>query len=197
MRQLANSELSKAMVITGCLAARLGFVLFEILSALQAGSISLAVDALTHFSAGVSLVVTLFKAARPQKEGQETALDEHHGAALLVLLAFLALASVRRLFLQIPVDAGTIVTVSLYSLLTHAALTAILARASRRAWLEGLGQSLLPALVVPALTLGTGGLIAATGWRWADPIVSLILLGAIGAGLVGLTIERRHIGRGV
>ncbi len=191
MRRLANSAMSRTMVVTGCLTARLGFVSFEIWSAVQASSLSLAVDALTHLSAGVSLVVTVIWAARPESEGQGDALDEKHGAALLILMGLLALEALRRIFQPVSIDARTIVAISLFSFLAHAALTTILARASRRAWLEGLAQNLLPTLLVPALTLGSGGLALATGWRWPDPIVSLVLLCAMGSGVVGLTIERR------
>lgn len=191
MRRLPAFEVSQAMVVAGCLTARLSFVLFETWSAIQAGSLALAVDALTHLSAGVSLILTVIRTARIQKTSQEDALDEKHGAALVILVGLLALQAVRLLFRSVPIEARTIVAVSVFSLLTNAALTTILARASRQAWIDGLAQSLIPALVVPALTLGSGGLILATAWRWPDAILSLILLGAMGAGVVGLTVERR------
>lgn len=193
MRWLANCAILQTIVATSCLAARLGFVAFEMWYALQASSLLLAVDALTHLSAGVSLILTVVQAARPQNEGIGDELDERHGEALIILLGLLALEAVRRLFQPVSIDPRPIVAISLFSLIVHAALTAILARASRRAWLEGLAQSLLPALMVPALTLGSGVLALATGWRWPDPVVSLVLLGAMGAGVVGLTIERRRI----
>ena len=113
-----------------------------------------------------------------------------NGVVLLIITGAVAAEAVRRLVAPEAAAGGTVMAVAALGMLINGA-TAMLFAAGRKgdlnvrgAFLHQLSDALVSAGVVVA-----GGVILLTGWRWVDPVVSLVISGVIVWGTWGLLKE--------
>ena len=99
---------------------------------------------------------------------------------LLILAAFITYEATRRLFNTAHVHAGLILAVALVGIAVNLAATWTLAKANRQSLnVEGSYQHILTDLYAFIGTAIAAGVILATGFERADPIVSLLIAGVM------------------
>jgi cobalt-zinc-cadmium efflux system protein len=158
----------------------------EVVAGILAGSLALLSDAahmLTDAAAiGLSLVAAKL-AARPAKGAMTYGLGrveilsaQANGVTLLVLAAFVTYEGVRRLVSPPDVEGWLVLAVALAGIAVNLAAAWVLARAQRRSLnVEGSYQHVVTDLYAFVGTAVAAGIILATGFDRADPIVSLLI----------------------
>jgi len=180
------------------LALILGFMTIEVAVALISGSLALLSDA-AHMltdAAAIALSLVAAKLARRPARGSmtfglkrvEILAAQANGVTLLVLALIIAVEGVRRLFDPPEVEGGLILVVALAGIVVNLAATWVLAQADRRSLnVEGSYQHVLTDLYAFIGTAVAAGIIMATGFVRADPLISLVIAGLMlrsGWGLV-------------
>jgi cobalt-zinc-cadmium efflux system protein len=168
------------------LALILAFMAVEVGVGVVAHSLALLSDAahmLTDAAAIGFSLVAIALAARPARGAMtfgfrrvEILSAQANGVTLLVLAAFIAYEAIRRLFDPPVVRGWLILIVALVGVLVNLIATWTLARANRESLnVEGSFQHLLTDLYGFIGTAIAAGVILATGFQRADPIVSLLI----------------------
>ncbi len=168
------------------LALILAFMAVEVGVGVVAHSLALLSDAghmLTDAAALGFSLVAISLAARPARGAMtfgfrrvEILSAQANGVTLLVLAAFIAYEAIRRLFDPPVVHGWLILIVALVGVLVNLLATWTLARANRESLnVEGSFQHLLTDLYGFIGTAVAAGVILATGFQRADPIVSLLI----------------------
>ena len=191
----ADADRGRLALALGMIVA---FMAVEVAVGVVAHSLALLSDAghmLTDAAAiGLSLVA-ISLAARPARGALtfgfrrvEILSAQANGVTLLVLAAFIAYEAINRLFDPPVVRGWLILAVALVGVLVNFIATWTLARANRRSLnVEGSFQHLLTDLYGFIGTAIAAGVILATGFERADPIVSLLIAALMvrsGSGLV-------------
>jgi cobalt-zinc-cadmium efflux system protein len=179
------------------MAANLGFVALEVIAGLIAGSMALLADAGHNLSdvLGLALAWVAARLALRPPSARRT-YGWHRGTILaalanatllLVGVGAIALESVRRLLDPQPVATGWVVWVAAAGVVVNAA-TALLFARGREHDLNRRGAFLhLAADAAVSLGVVAGALVmGATGWLWVDPVLGLLIAGAILASTWGL-----------
>ena len=173
------------------------FVIVEWVFGVLSGSLALIADATHNFSDVLGLLLAWGAAAlarRPPSArftyglGGSTILAALANAMLLlVAIGGIAWEAIQRITAPAPVDASTVIAVALFGVLINAA-TAWLFLAGGRKDLNMRGAYLHMAadagVSLGVAVAGFGMLL--TGWRWLDPVVSLLVVIVIFAGSWGL-----------
>jgi cobalt-zinc-cadmium efflux system protein len=168
------------------LALILAFMAVEVGVGVVAHSLALLSDAghmLTDAAAIGFSLLAISLAARPARGAMtfgfrrvEILSAQANGVTLLVLAAFIAYEAIRRLFDPPVVRGWLILIVALVGVLVNLLATWTLARANRESLnVEGSFQHLLTDLYGFIGTAIAAGVILATGFQRADPIVSLLI----------------------
>jgi cobalt-zinc-cadmium efflux system protein len=168
------------------LALILAFMAVEVGVGVVAHSLALLSDAghmLTDAAALGFSLIAISLAARPARGAMtfgfrrvEILSAQANGVTLLVLAAFIAYEAIRRLFDPPVVRGWLILIVALVGVLVNLLATWTLARANRESLnVEGSFQHLLTDLYGFIGTAVAAGVILATGFQRADPIVSLLI----------------------
>jgi cobalt-zinc-cadmium efflux system protein len=185
-------------LLTGALALIVAYMIGEIVLGALAHSIALISDAahmLTDAAAIVLALVAMRLAARPPRGGYTYGLNraeilsaQANGITLLVLSAWLAYESVRRLFHPPAVTGGIVLGTALAGVVVNLAATWLLSRANRGSLnVEGAFRHILTDLYAFSATAIAGLVVLLTGFVRADAIASLIVVALMlkaGAGLV-------------
>ncbi|HTA36529.1 MAG TPA: cation diffusion facilitator family transporter [Solirubrobacteraceae bacterium] len=164
----------------------LAFMAVEVGVGVVAHSLALLSDAghmLTDAAAIGFSLLAISLAARPARGAMtfgfrrvEILSAQANGVTLLVLAAFIAYEAIRRLFDPPVVRGWLILIVALIGVLVNLLATWTLARANRESLnVEGSFQHLLTDLYGFIGTAIAAGVILATGFQRADPIVSLLI----------------------
>jgi cobalt-zinc-cadmium efflux system protein len=172
--------------LTFALALIVAFMGVEVGVGVVAHSLALLSDAghmLTDAAAIGFSLLAISLAARPARGAMtfgfrrvEILSAQANGVTLLVLAAFIAYEAIRRLFDPPVVRGWLILTVALIGVLVNLLATWTLARANRESLnVEGSFQHLLTDLYGFIGTAIAAGVILATGFQRADPIVSLLI----------------------
>ncbi len=168
------------------LALIVAFMAVEVAVGVIARSLALLSDAghmLTDAAAIGFSLVAIALARRPARGAMtfgfrraEILSAQANGVTLLVLAAFIAYEAIRRLFDPPVVRGWLILAVALAGVLVNLLATFTLARANRESLnVEGSFQHLLTDLYAFIGTAIAAGVILATGFQRADPIVSLLI----------------------
>ncbi len=168
------------------LALAVSFMVAEVVGGLWANSLALLADAAHMLADAAALGLALFAAwiaRRPPSPRRtygyyraEILAALANGAALVAIAVFIVVEAVRRLAAPLEVRPAVMIPVAVLGLVVNLAMLAVL-RGSRNANLNLRGAW----LHVVTDTLGSlqaivaGVLIAALGWRWADPAASLAI----------------------
>jgi len=181
-----------------------GFMLVELAGGLLFGSLALLADAghmLTDFVA-LSLAFFAFRLARRPADRRRTyGYDRFqvlaafiNGLSLLVIVVWIAVEAVRRLFDPVEVMGGGLMAVASLGLVVNIAAFAALHGADqdnlniRGAMLHVLGD-----LLGSVAALAAGVVIWLTGWTPIDPLLSLLVAGLILRSALALTKQSAHI----
>jgi cobalt-zinc-cadmium efflux system protein len=175
------------------------FMAVEVAGGVLAHSLALLSDAghmLTDALAIGCSLVALRLAARPAGGAMtfgfrrvEILSAQANGATLLVLAGFVAYEAIRRLFDPPAVRGGLVLAVALIGMLVNLAAVRVLAKANRDSLnVEGSFQHILVDLYGFIGTAIAAGVILLTGFRRADPIVSLLIAGLMTSS--GLSLVR-------
>jgi cobalt-zinc-cadmium efflux system protein len=178
----------------------LGFVGLEVAAGLIAGSMALLADAGHNLSDVLGLVLAWVAVRLARRlPSQRRTYGFHRGTILaalanamllLVAVGAIALESVQRLLAPEPVATGFMLWVAAIGILVNAGTALLFARGReadinrRGAYLHMLADAGVSAGVVAGALL-----IDATGWRWVDPVLGLVIAGVILAGTWSLLRE--------
>jgi cobalt-zinc-cadmium efflux system protein len=172
------------------IALNLGFVVLEGAAGLWSGSLALLADAGHNLADVLGLVLAwlavVLVARRPSERrtygwGRSSILAALANAVLLLIaVGAIALEALRRLADPAPIAGGTVIAVASAGIVVNGLTSLLLWRGStqdlnmRGAFLHMLADAAVSAgVVVAALAM------LATGWLWLDPLVSLVIGGAI------------------
>jgi len=179
------------------IALNLGFVVVEGVFGLIANSMALIADAGHNFSDVLGLVMAWGAAILVQRKPSQrftyglrstTILAALTNAVLLLIsVGAIGFEAFQRLFDPSPVVANTVIIVAAVGIAVNTA-TALLFMSGRKGDLNIRGAFLHMAAdaVVSAGVVAAGFVIAATGWQWIDPAVSLAIVVVIVWGTWGL-----------
>jgi cobalt-zinc-cadmium efflux system protein len=176
----------------------------EILGGVLGGSLALLSDASHMLTDAAGLGLALFAvslAARPARGAMtygwrriEILSAQVNGAVLLALAGAIVYSAVRRLISPGPVSGGTMVVIALAGILVTGLATHLLAGAGRESLnIEGAFQHTLTDLFAFLGTAIAGGVILATGFRRADPLASLVVVGLLLRAGYGLLRESARV----
>jgi cobalt-zinc-cadmium efflux system protein len=182
-RLSTDADRGRLMVALGLIFVFIGV---EVASGIIAHSLALLSDAghmLTDAGAIGFSLFALELAARPARGAMtfgfrriEILSAQANGVTLLILAAFIAYEAIRRLFAPPGVHGGLMLAVALVGVVVNLAATWALAGANRQSLnIEGSFQHLLTDLYGFIGTAIAAGVILATGFQRADPIVSLLI----------------------
>jgi cobalt-zinc-cadmium efflux system protein len=189
---------ARARPLAGALALILAFMAVEIAVGVIAHSLALLSDAghmLTDAAAIGFSLLAMRLAARPAGGSMTFGLGraeilsaQANGVTLLILAAFIVYEAIHRLITPSHVSAGPMLGVALAGVLVNLAAISLLAGGGRRSLnLEGSFQHILTDLWGFIGTALAAGVILASGFQRADPLVSLLIAGLMvrsGYGLV-------------
>ena len=192
--------------LKAALALIVTFMLAEVTAGVLASSLALLSDAahmLTDAAAlGVSLVAARL-AARPAGGTMTYGLGraeilsaQGNGVTLLILSVVIVVDALRRLVTPPHVDGVPVLVVALVGVVVNLAAAAILARGSgghRSLNVEGSYRHILTDLYGFIATAVAAGVILATGFDRADPIVSLLIAGLLLHAAYGLLKESGRV----
>jgi len=189
---------SRRLTVTLALAA--AYLIVEVVGGVVSGSLALLADAghmLSDVAALALSLVAMRLATRPPTARRtygyhraEILAALANGAALVAVAVLIVREAVERFLAPTEVRAGLMMTVAVGGLLVNAASLALLHRdrASslnlRGAWLHVLTDALGSVQAIAA-----GALIALLGWRWADPLASILIALLIAFSAWGLVRE--------
>lgn len=177
---MTESRIKVSLVLTFC------FVVIEFLSGIRANSLALISDSGHNFSDGFALLLSWYALRVAQKPATPTRTYGFHrvgiltalfNALTLVPIAILIFSEAYRLFLHPePVASGLMIGVALIALVLNTAVALALRGEAkhdvniRGAYIHMAGDAFSSIGVVVA-----GVAIRFTGWRYADPLVSVII----------------------
>jgi len=175
-------------------------VVFEIIFGLLSRSFALITDALHNVADIGSMILSLWGeklADKPQTEKKtygykraEVLIAFVNGAALLGIVGFVLVESVRRLFNPEPVSGMTMMIVAGVALLGNGLATYLLQKGAdnnlnlKSAWLHSLQDALFSLGVVISAAI-----IYFTGWNWLDSLASIIISLFLLKEIVAILIE--------
>jgi cobalt-zinc-cadmium efflux system protein len=199
----ASAEGSRSRLYA-TLALILGLMAAELAVGVVAHSLALLSDAghmLTDAAAIALSLLALRLAARPARgvltfglRRVEILSAQANGVTLVVLAGFVTYEAIHRLVDPPHVRAGLVLALALVGALVNLAASAILAGADRRSLnIEGSFQHILTDLFGFLGTAVAAGVILATGFRRADPIVSLLIAGLMVRSGTGLLLASGRV----
>ena len=190
-------RLTAALVITA------GFMLVELAGGLWAGSLALIADAGHMLADAGSLVLALFALRAARRPANQTYSYGHHryevlaafvnGLLLLAISLWIVIEAVKRVAAPEPVQAHVMLITAALGLLANLGAFAVLRGGEHSENLRAALLHVLSDLLGSAAAIVAAGVILATGWTPADPILSAIVAALIIRGGWRLTRESAHI----
>ena len=115
-----------------------------------------------------------------------------NSALLIVIVLAIAVEAVRRLIAPQPVDAGVVIAVALVAIAVNAFILLMLRRHAGDMNLRAAALHVTGDLAASVGVVVSGAVILATGWLYADPILSLAIAGLIAWGSWRIVSEAVH-----
>ncbi|MFW2381027.1 MAG: cation diffusion facilitator family transporter [Acidimicrobiales bacterium] len=165
-------------------AVNVGFAVIQVLVGLALGSVVVLADALHQVVDAVGLLtalVALVLLRRPVTTamsygwGKADALGGYtSGLLLMASIAWVVYESIQRLFDPVEVDGGGVVLIGLAGIVVNGASVLILGDGEHLS-LKAARLHLLVDLAGSFIVVLAGVLLSGTGYRWIDPIASLVI----------------------
>jgi cobalt-zinc-cadmium efflux system protein len=185
------------------LALTLGYAIVELVAGTAFKSLALVSDAGHMFSDALALGLAWFAAwvsARPAGSRHSYGLARAevlaafvNGVALLLVVVFIAVESIRRLMQPQDVDGLGVMVVAFVGLVLNLAVVLILSRGERSLNLRAAMLHVTSDVVGSVAALVAGAVIYFTGWKPIDPILSIVIALLILASTIGLLREALHV----
>ena len=185
------------------LALTLGYAVVELVAGTVFKSLALVSDAGHMFSDALALGLAWFAAwisARPAGSRHSYGLARAeviaafvNGVALLLVVVFIAVESIRRLMQPEAVDGLGVMVVAFIGLVLNLAVVLILSRGDRSLNLRAAMLHVTSDVVGSVAALVAGAVIYFTGWKPIDPILSIVIALLILASTIGLLREALHV----
>jgi len=204
----AHSREIERGALKTALALIVGFMLAEVVAGVLASSLALLSDAAHMLTDAVALAMSLGAARLAQRPAAgamtyglgraEILSAQANGVTLLVLSLVIVVDAVQRLVSPPTVDGLPVLIVALVGIVVNFVATRVVARGSASAErrslnVEGSYQHLLTDLYGFIATAVAAGVILATGFQRADPIVSLLIAGLLLHAAYGLLIASGRV----
>ena len=162
------------------------FAVAEAAGGLLTGSLALLADAGHMLSDSASLAIALFafwlsgRPATPERsfgyKRAEILAALANGVTLVAISIWIFVEAYRRLFDPPEILGGWMLAVAVLGLLVNAVGALILSRSERESLnLQGAMRHLVADVLGSAGAIAAAGIIVLTGWRYADPIVSVLI----------------------
>jgi cobalt-zinc-cadmium efflux system protein len=190
-------------VLGVALALTLGYAIVELVAGTVFKSLALVSDAGHMFSDALALGLAWFAAwlsARPAGSRHSYGLARAevlaafvNGVALLLVVVFIAVESIRRLMQPEAVDGLGVMVVAFIGLVLNLAVVLILSRGDRSLNLRAAMLHVTSDVVGSVAALVAGAVIYFTGWKPIDPILSIVIALLILASTIGLLREALHV----
>jgi cobalt-zinc-cadmium efflux system protein len=194
---------SMSGVLGLALALTLGYAIVELVAGTVFKSLALVSDAGHMFSDALALGLAWFAAwvsARPAGSRHTYGLARAevlaafvNGVALLLVVVFIAVESIRRLMQPQDVDGLGVMVVAFVGLVLNLAVVLILSRGERSLNLRAAMLHVTSDVVGSVAALIAGAVIYFTGWKPIDPILSIVIALLILASTIGLLREALHV----
>ena len=163
-----------------------GFMVAELAGGLVAGSLALVADAAHMAADALSLAMAwfAFRIARRPSDWKRTygygrfqvLVAFANGITLFLLIAWIAVEAIGRLYDPVDVLGGTMLTIALLGLVVNIAAFLVLRGADRENLnIRGAVLHVLGDLLGSVAALAAAGVILATGWMPIDPLLSLFV----------------------
>jgi cobalt-zinc-cadmium efflux system protein len=201
--QHAHGHGSMSGVLGLALALTLGYAIVELVAGTVFKSLALVSDAGHMFSDALALGLAWFAAwvsARPAGSRHTYGLARAevlaafvNGVALLLVVVFIAVESIRRLMQPQDVDGLGVMVVAFIGLVLNLAVVLILSRGERSLNLRAAMLHVTSDVVGSVAALIAGAVIYFTGWKPIDPILSIVIALLILASTIGLLREALHV----
>jgi cobalt-zinc-cadmium efflux system protein len=201
--QHAHGHGSMSGVLGLALALTLGYAIVELVAGTVFKSLALVSDAGHMFSDALALGLAWFAAwvsARPAGSRHTYGLARAevlaafvNGVALLLVVVFIAVESIRRLMQPQDVDGLGVMVVAFVGLVLNLAVVLILSRGERSLNLRAAMLHVTSDVVGSVAALIAGAVIYFTGWKPIDPILSIVIALLILASTIGLLREALHV----
>ncbi len=185
------------------LALTLGYAVVELVAGMAFGSLALVSDAGHMFSDALALALAWFAAwvsARPGGSRHSYGLARAevvaafvNGLALLLVVVFIAVESIRRLLQPGHVDGLGVMVVAFIGLVLNLAVVLILSRGERSLNLRAAMLHVTSDVVGSVAALAAGAVVYFTGWQPIDAILSLVIALLILASTIHLLREALHV----
>ncbi len=204
----APSRETERGALKTALALIVGFMLAEVVAGVLASSLALLSDAAHMLTDAVALAMSLGAARLAQRPAAgamtyglgraEILSAQANGVTLLVLSVVIVVDAVQRLVSPPTVDGVPVLIVALVGIVVNFVATRVVGRGSASAErrslnVEGSYQHLLTDLYGFLATAVAAGVILATGFQRADPIVSLLIAGLLLHAAYGLLIASGRV----
>jgi cobalt-zinc-cadmium efflux system protein len=162
------------------------FAVAEAAGGLLTGSLALLADAGHMLSDSASLAIALFafwlsgRPATPERsfgyKRAEILAALANGVTLVAISIWIFVEAYRRLFDPPEILGGWMLAVAVLGLLVNAVGALIVSRSERESLnLQGAMRHLVADVLGSAGAIAAAGIILMTGWRYADPIVSVLI----------------------
>ena len=186
------------------LAVIFGFMIVEVIGGLLSGSLALIADAGHMATDAIALALALgakWLAAKPAspalpfgyKRAQVLAAFVN-GLGLFVLIGFLVIESVHRLREPSSIGAGLMLTVAVLGLAANVVAFVVLHGGDRHdVNMRGAILHVIGDILGSVAAIVSAVVILATGWVYADPIVTLIVCALIARSALALVRETGHV----
>jgi cobalt-zinc-cadmium efflux system protein len=201
--QHAHGHGSMSGVLGLALALTLGYAIVELVAGTVFKSLALVSDAGHMFSDALALGLAWFAAwvsARPAGSRHTYGLARAevlaafvNGVALLLVVVFIAVESIRRLMQPQDVDGLGVMVVAFVGLVLNLGVVLILSRGERSLNLRAAMLHVTSDVVGSVAALIAGAVIYFTGWKPIDPILSIVIALLILASTIGLLREALHV----
>jgi cobalt-zinc-cadmium efflux system protein len=185
------------------LALTVAIVAIQLVGGFWSGSLALLADA-GHVSADVlGLGLAWFGAAQSRRPADTRRTYGYHrvgilaamanSVALVLVVGVIALEAGRRLLHPEPVAGGVVVASALLAIAVNAYVAWSLKHAGHDLNLRAALLHVLGDLASAAGVVAAGLIILATGWLYADPLISLVICAVILVGAVRIARESLHV----
>lgn len=171
--------------LAAAIAANTAFLVFEIVFGLIAGSMALLGDAGHNFSDSFALVLSLIAVRVMARPATEKKTFGYHRMGIVVafinslvialICFFLFYGAVLRFIKPVEVSGGTVMLVAGLGFVVNGSVAMLLRRGRTDLNLRSAFLHLLTDALVSLGVVVSGAVVLATGWTYADPLITMVI----------------------
>jgi len=181
----------------------LALIAAEVITGVVSGSLALLGDAGHLLTDVATLALAWYGVARARRHATAghtfgfhrtgTLVAVLNGALLILVAALIAVAAVLRLQNPVAISALPVIVVAAVAVVIDTGLALVLRDAGAELSIRSAALHVIADAFTAAGVVVSGTVILATGWRFADPITSLVIAALIALAGIGVVREAAHI----